>query len=247
MKYLSHCLIVSFLFLAGSLSAQQYRLGLDFGTSGMFNMDQLTSPVATVGLEALINLSPRTFLVPEVGVQQTYISHVGFTAPDLVFAGFIPVDFSNVEAYKMKQTNAFMGLGLEKHLYRVHIQVFGRVMTSIAERVTFSETTNFQGSGRPDNEFSVTVKPGEVFVQDMQSGTLRYNNKFTFQSGLSVRYALTKGFELGVSYAHAIGNTELERRVISFCENCPVDLEASPERSVSAQTNTVSISGRFTF
>ncbi|WP_026231922.1 hypothetical protein [Neolewinella persica] len=247
MKYLYQFLIISFLFLAGDLSAQQYRLRLDVGTSGVLKNDQLVTPAATLGLEMLINLSPRTFLIPEAGLQQTHIFHEEFRAADLFFIGQIPVDFFNTESYKMNQTGAFVGLGLERHLHRVRLQLFGRAVRRIAGQVTYNESINFQRGSRPENNFSVTVKPGEVFSQDMQLGTLRYSHEFTFQGGISVRYDLTEGCELGLVYSHGIGNSQLERRVISFCENCPVSPEAEPERSVAAQTNTVSVTGRYTF
>ncbi|MFK8161537.1 MAG: hypothetical protein AB8H12_03655 [Lewinella sp.] len=87
MKYLCNCLIFSFLFLATGLSGQQYRLRLDLEMSGVFNSDQDISPVVAASLEALINLSPRTFLVPEAGVQLMHISNTEFVAAPLFIPG----------------------------------------------------------------------------------------------------------------------------------------------------------------
>ncbi|MFT5998072.1 MAG: hypothetical protein ACI81P_000519 [Neolewinella sp.] len=81
----------------------------------------------------------------------------------------------------------------------------------------------------------------------MQSVTLRYSQEFTFHTGLSARFDLSEGVELGMTYLHAIGHLQLERRIISFCENYPVNPDNAAVRSVGAETNTVSISSRLTF
>jgi hypothetical protein len=247
MKYLYHCLIVSFLFLTGGLSAQQYRLRADLGTSGTFNKAQITAPVASLGLEALISLSSRTFLVPELGLQHTHITHKELQAPTTFIPGQAPISFFNFEFYKIRRTSAFVGVGLERHLHRVRLQVFGRVMKRMADRVTFSQRTNFQDDNRPDNVFTVKVKPEEVFSRYSQTGTLRYSQELTFVTGLSARFDLSEGIELGMSYLHALGNSALERRIISYCENCEVNPDADPVRSVASEVSTVSISSRFTF
>lgn len=247
MKHLSYSLIVSFLFFAGGLSAQQYRLRADLGTSGTFNSAQISTPVASLGLEALISLASRTFLVPEVGLQHTHITHKGIQAPNTFIPGQAPVSFFDLEFYKMRRTSAFVGVGLERHLRRVRLQVFGRVMKRMADRVTFGDRTNFQNVDRPDNVFTVKVKPGEAFSQDMQTGTLRYSQELTFVTGLSVRFDLSEGIELGLSYLHALGNSALERRIISYCENCEVNPDADPVRSVASEVNTISVSSRVAF
>lgn len=247
MKYLSNCLIISMLLLAGGLSAQQYRLRADLGASGAFNSLQKGELSAAIGLEALINLSPRTFLVPEAGLQQVHISHDGVSPPDRFILGSIPISFFNTEAYEMKRTSAYVGLGVERHLHRFRVHLFGRAVKGVSDQITFREDTDFQGGTQPNSIFSVTVKPGEVFSQGMQSGTLSYSQDITFFTGLSVRFDLAKNFDLGVAYLQSIGAPQLERRVISFCENCPTSFDNDPERSIGSETNTISISGRYKF
>lgn len=247
MKYLYHCLIISSLLLAtGELSAQEYRVRFDLGATGVFNSFQIARPTAALGLEALFNVSPRTFIVPELGVQQTHIFHDGLRPPPPFIAGQRPIEAFSEESYEMKQTSAYLGLGMEQHVHRFRFQVYGRMAKRLADRVIFRESIDFQVSGRPENLFSVSVRPGEVFTQDIQQGTLRYSQELSFHTGLSVRFDLTEGFELGVAYLHAVGYPRLERRVISFCENCPVNPDTTPERSIDAVTNSFSISGRYT-
>lgn len=235
------------LLLAAGLSAQQYRLRVDLGVSGAFNFLQTGKPSAAIGLETLISLSPRTFLVPEAGLQQVHIFHDGVSAPDPFIFGSIPIRFFNTEAYEMKRTSAYVGLGIERHLHRLRIHLFGRVVKGLNDQIIYREDTDFQGGTRPNSLFSVTVKPEEVFSQGMQSGTLRYSQDITFFTGLSVRFDLAKNFDLGIAYLQSIGAPQLERRVVSFCDNCPTSLDNEPIRSIGSETNTVSISGRYKF
>ncbi|MEM9929975.1 MAG: hypothetical protein AAF840_09165 [Bacteroidota bacterium] len=241
--------LFAFLFAWGAnLSAQTFRVRAELGAAGVLDISQSVGHSAEIGLETLIPLSPRTFLVPEAGIQfRSYtLNRVDNFPLDII--GQIPVNFIANEEYQINRSAAMVGLGIEQHLDRLRIQVGTRVAHRLSDRITFSETEVFNPiNSRLDNVFSVTVDPAEQFTQGMQTGTISFNNQIILSSGLSIRYDLTGNFELGFSVWRTIGNNRLERRVISFCEGCPVDENNPPEVDLPAGTTVLQLSSRFTF
>lgn len=61
------------------------------------------------------------------------------------------------------------------------------------------------------------------------------NKHWRFQLGTSVRYALTKRLEVDLATYYDLVNYRVERLIVSFCNNCPVDTEVTPERSVKCR------------
>ncbi len=247
MKYLYLYFIALLLGLSLGLSAQRYRLRAELGTAGIFTASQLAGPTAALGLEALVPLAPRTFLVPAAGGQFTSLRHNSNNDFPILFVGQLPVDFNTRENLQVRRIEATAGLGLEQHLDRWRVQVYGQANYRLHDRITYTHEDIFSGANRPDNVFEATVRPGERFQENMQTGTIRYNNRINLATGLSLRYDFTGQFELGFSLWRTLGNYQLERRIISFCENCPINEEAEPENRLPAGATVLQISSRYSF
>jgi len=235
-----------------SLSAQTFRLLTDGG--GLFPTESHNDIGGTghLGLEMLVPVASETYLTLEASM--AYRSHRlasplfdPFTEPG---GGFVLGDFvarfTEAESYRVRSQHVVTGVGIEQQINRLRVQLSGRVGYRLADRVRFREETNFT-SNRPINEFEIEVAPGESFAKGMQTHRIDLNKRWRFQLGTSVRYALSKRFEVGLATYYDLGNYRVERRIVSFCDNCPVATPAdvTPERIVKNRGIELLLSTRF--
>jgi len=244
------------LFLTGSitsLSAQNFRLLADGG--GLFPSDSRNDigSTAHLGLEMLLPLATETYLTIEAGA--AYRSHRlasplfdPFTDPNgnLIIGDFVTI-FTEAESYRVRSQYIVSGVGIEQQVNRLRAQLSGRVSYRVADRIRFREETIFENNTRPINEFDIEVDAGETFAKGMQTHRIDQNKRWLFQLGTSVRYALTKRLEVGLATYYDLGNYRVERRVLSFCDNCPIANpdDVTPERSVKNRGIELLLSTRF--
>lgn len=230
-----HFYLTVLVLLAGTtLSAQNLRFLADGG--GIFPSENRNGIGATghLGLELLVPVAPETYLTFEAGT--SYRSHrilsnaANFDAEPFI-NGLRIASFAEFETYRAKSHFLISGVGIEQHVNRLRAQLSGRIGYRVSEQVNFREETVFD-AGRPMNVFDVEVASGERFAKGMQTHQIDLNKPWRFQLGTSVRYALTKRLEVGLSTYYDLGNYRVERRIVSFCDNCPVNANAAPERSI---------------
>lgn len=246
-------LLLSLLILSAGLglSAQDFRLRADLGSSGQLFNNSHPGPAANLGLEFIAPISARFFFTQEIGMQYTDFTYStdrmnvfdGF--PEGIIVGQVTVDFNSIETYRIQRTEAYFGFGLEQHLNRLRLQVSSRVAYRLADQLEFSERTLFLTMNRPDDVMTISTKAGEEFSQDSQTGRMDFDHRIQYQAGASVRYDLNGRLEVGVSAMHYLGNYRLQRRVISFCEGCPVNNDNRPERVVKSGMFQLQFSARY--
>jgi len=248
----THFYFIILLLLIGTttVAAQDFRLLAEGGIIYPTENGNKNGTSGRFGLEMLVPVAPGTYLTVEAGAG--YRAHTlldnaaNFDAEPLINGIRIINDFAEFESYEARSQFLTTGIGIEQHVNRLRVQLSGRVGYRLAEQVRFREATVFSGN-RPMNVFDVEVASGETFTKGMQTHRIDFNKRWRFQLGTSVRYALTKRLEVGLATYYDLGNYRVERRVVSFCDNCPVAApdEVTPERSVKNRGIELLLSTRF--
>lgn len=247
MKYL---ITLSLLLLASLLSAQDFRLLADGG--GLFPSEghNRIGSSGHFGMEMLVPVAPATYLTVEGGLSHRSHRLVPpifdpFTEPGGGFVlGDLAVRFTEGESYRVRSVSVVSGVGIEQHVNRFRAQLSGRVAYRVSEKIQFREETVFSRN-RPMNVFEAEVASGERYQQGVQTGQVDLNTDWRFQLGTSVRYSLSKRLEVGLATYYDLGNYRVERRTVSFCENCPVDVRVAPERSIKNRGIELLLSTRY--
>jgi len=243
-------ILLSLLLGTATLTAQNFRLLADGGLISPIENENEDGITGHFGLEMLVPIAPETHLTIEAGA--SFRSHLlldqatNFDVVPFPNGIIIGNRFTELETYRVSSRHLISGVGIEQQVNHFRVQFSGRVGYRLAEQVRFREETVFVGS-QPMLQFDAEVASGEDFAKDMQTHRIDLNKRWRFQLGTSVRYALTKRLEIGLASYYDLGNYRMERRIVSFCNNCPVANpdDVSPERSVKNRGIELLLSTRF--
>jgi len=180
------------------LSAQNFRLQVDGGVAGL-KENQSTGPAAVLGGEFIFPLATKTFLT--TGIDLAYVELTATTPglPPNVISGQFPIRFESSETYRLRRTEVGLSLGVEQHLGRLRIQLLSRLSHYLVNNIRYTNLLDFDSPGWPDGTFTIEVTEGELFEQDVQTMRIDVSTDYQVQAGASVRYAMGKRFELGLT------------------------------------------------
>jgi len=245
---MKHLLIFLTLALSTAMTAQSFRLLADGGIIAPTENGNKNGITSHLSLEMLVPVATETYLTIEAGAsyrsQLLLDQATNFDAVPFPNGIIIGNRFTELETYRVSSQHFVSGVGIEQQVNRFRVQLSGRVGYRLAEQIRFREETLFSGS-QPMNQFDAEVVSGETFAKGMQTHRIDLNKRWRFQLGTSVRYTLTQRLEIGLASYYDLGNYRMERRVVSFCENCPVNDDAEPERSVKNRGIELLLSTRF--
>lgn len=233
------------------LLAQDFRVLADGGGVVPSENRDETGISSRLGLEMLVPVAPETYLTVEasMGYRANRITAPifdPFTDPRGIIIDGLSIGprFTEAESYRILSQYLVTGVGIEQHVNRLRAQLSARVGYRFKEQVRFREATVFSGN-QPMNIFEASVASGERFDQGVQTQQIDLNKRWRFQLGTSVRYAPTKRLEVGLATYYDLGNYRVERRIVSFCDNCPIDDDVGPERSVKNRGIELLLSTRY--
>ena len=228
MSNLYHFCLLSILFslLSITVTAQPSAgfqltgsLGL-FKASGGTSVDRSASPLA-LELGYQLPVSARFSLLGGAGVQrreQELYTAVG--EPCFFPNGIKLVSYSDTESYLLRQSEAYLSVGMGYHLGRVRVHAAALPTVRLSNDIRYRFYRDFAGPIRPVTEIDVTVAAGEAVnlsAIGRSPEVIRYSSRFNLQAEFGAQFSLTPHLNAGIAWRPVLLNYRLARAPAADC------------------------------
>jgi len=233
------CLLIS----SFALSAQDLLLRGSFGVAGLTQAQVDVGPTGDVGLGLVFRETKKLQILTEVGVQRTdYTDNSGDQIPCFFPFGDKIFTYSNSETYRMQRTEGYLGTGLGYTLGKFQITGTARTAYRLHNKLTYMDAL-YQSNASVPTIFITEIRPGEEYRQNSATNTINYNSDFHFQVVLGLNYQLTDRFSLGIDHVRTVGNYDLERYTLKYCDTCLAPEGPILERRIDAGMQLFRLTG----
>lgn len=220
MRYLYLYLITLLLGLAVGLSAQKnhFTISAGGGATSLLENNRGTGVAALLSVNYNIGLGERTSVFVGGGLQYTSIQD-GTTGliPCNFPLGLKVVTFFALESYTTHSLQYTNQLGIERRFGKLALRGSLLPTYRLQDRIDYSEVITFDFTGRPDEVFETTIKPGERIQEGNTEFTIDYSSRFQLQGEIEINYQLSDRFSIGLSYRRGLTDYRLQNKTVSIC------------------------------